>query len=59
MKEVLDLLNKLDEKNNELWFITLFGDFSGAIVYNNGEKEIEFNNKQDCIKELKHLLNDK
>lgn len=59
MKEILNLLNELDKKSDELWYIQLFGDFSGAIVYNNGEKEVLFTTKQDCIKELKRLLNEK
>jgi hypothetical protein len=59
MKQILDLLNQLDKKSDELWYINLFGDFSGCIVYDNGKQEIAFNDKQDCIKELKQLLNDK
>ena len=59
MKEILNLLNELDKKSDELWYIQLFGDFSGYLVYNNGEKEVEFITKQDCIKELKQLLNEK
>ena len=55
MKQILDLLNQLDKKSMELYSVKLFGDFSGHIYL--GENEIvDFNNKKECIKELKQLL---
>lgn len=55
MKQILDLLNQLDTKSDELYSIQLFGDFSGQIIYQD-EHIIDFNNKKDCIKELKQLI---
>lgn len=58
MKQILDLLNQLDDKSDELYSIQLFGDFSGQIIYQD-EDIRDFNNKKDCIKELKQLLNER
>lgn len=57
MKQILNLLNELDKKSDELFSIQLFGDFSGQIIYQD-EDIVNFNNKKECIKELKRLLNE-
>ncbi len=58
MKQILDLLNQLDKGSLEFHSIRFFGDFSGNIYL--GENEIiDFNNKKDCIKILKQLLNER
>jgi len=58
MKQILDLLNQLDTKSDELYSIQLFGDFSGQIIYQD-EGIRDFNDKKDCIKILKRLLNER
>ena len=58
MKKILDLLNQLDKKDDKLYSVQIFGDFSGDILHNL-EEIADFNNKQECIKELKFLLSEK
>ena len=58
MKQILDLLNELDKKSDGLYSIQVFGDFSGQIIYQDRDI-VYFNNKKDCIKELKQLLNER
>lgn len=58
MKQILDLLNELDKSSDELYSIQLFGDFSGQIIYQDKDI-IDFNNRKDCIKQLKQLLDER
>lgn len=58
MKKILDLLNELDKKDDKLYSVQIFGDFSGGILHNL-EEIADFSNKQECIKELKFLLSEK
>ena len=54
MKEILELLQQLDDATGDLYSIRIFSDFSGALI--DDDEVFSFDNKKQLKKKLRKLI---